>query len=63
MMFLIPFVVSCFAIFLAKFTNEEMVRTVALFLAFAGFITSCVLAPWYLQVLILFLVLFSEFFL
>ncbi len=61
MSLLISFTVVCVAIFIVNTSEEEMVKTFAAIIAMLSIVLSIVLAPWFLQLLILILVLLWEF--
>lgn len=56
MLFLVVSALTCGAIYLANVAKEEMVGIFAAIAALLGFVISLILAPWFVQVLILLLV-------
>lgn len=51
--FLIALTLTCFALYLANVAKEEMVGIFAAIVAVLSFITSLILAPWFIQAVLL----------
>lgn len=60
MLFLVVCLITCFAIYLARIAKEEMVRIFAVIVALLSVVMSLVLAPWFVQLSVLILVIWRN---
>lgn len=56
MLFFVACLITCFAIYFARVAKEEMVRIFAAIVALLSVVMSLALAPWFVQLSILILV-------
>lgn len=55
--FLLSLSITCFALYVRNVAREEMVRIFAAIVSFLSFVVSLTLAPWFIQALLLIVVL------
>jgi hypothetical protein len=55
---LISLSITCFALYVRNVAREEMLRIAAAILSFLSFIVGLMLAPWFIQVLLLLAIIF-----
>lgn len=51
--FLISLSITCFALYLTSIAKEEMVRIFAAIVSFVSFVAGLIVAPWFIQLLLL----------